>query len=182
MNSKRNLNSIYAPSCWSSEVSISLDHLEKTLEHGQVNLSPSYQTGSVWSREQQELFVGHILQGGEVQPIIFQRIPDASECEVLDGKQRLEALLRWLRGGIAARLNDGTKIFVGDLETRIRANGSTQIVGLSRVTIRGRYINLPFEERKRFYVRLNSAGTLHTKWQLEAALLAQEPAAERSPK
>lgn len=171
MQTKRNLTTIYNPLRWTSEVHIGIDDLEWTLARKPVNMSPSYQRGNVWTRDQQERFMGHLLEGGEVMPIIFQR--DERVLEILDGKQRLTAILCWLRGECGAILSDGSTLFIGDLETRVRGDGELVPCGLSHITIRARYINLPFEERKRFYVKLNGAGTPHTKEQLEAALAAE---------
>jgi hypothetical protein len=95
-------------------------------------------------------------------PVIFQRVPDSGHSEVLDGKQRIEAMLAWINNEVGARLPDGRLVFRRDIEEK----------RLGRVSFRIKYINLPFEERKRFYVRLNSAGTPHTKEELEAALKA----------
>jgi hypothetical protein len=155
------LNAIYKPAQYTSEVCVSLKYFAETLERDSCNLSPIYQRGSVWTKEQRENFMGHLLQGGEVAPLIVQRVPDSGVAEMLDGKQRAEAILAWLKGDVGARLDDGGMVFVGDV-TR----------GLLRIDVRVRYINLPWEERKRFYVRLNSAGTPHTREQLVAALNA----------
>ena len=57
--------------------------------------------------------------------------------------------------------SDGTLLFFRDVTG-----------GINRIDIRVRYINLPWEERKSFYVRLNSAGTPHTREQLLAAMAA----------
>lgn len=166
------LRNLYQPPRWGADIHVGLDYLRSELfDHHRTDMSPAYQRGSVWTQEQQELFMGHLLQGGEVLPIILQRRPDHRETEVLDGKQRLEACLAWLDGRIAAVIDGGERVMITDL-----AMGDKKPMGLARVTLRLRYINLSFEERKRFYVRLNSAGAPHTREQLEAALRAQEPA------
>jgi hypothetical protein len=156
-----NLSTIFKPAEFTSEVCVGLKYFAETLKHGRCNLSPAYQRGSVWSQEQRENFMGHLLQGGEVAPLIVQRVPDARESEMLDGKQRAEAILAWLANEVGARLADGTLLFFRDVTG-----------GINRIDVRVRYINLPWEERKSFYVRLNSAGTPHTREQLLAAMAA----------
>lgn len=160
---KTNIHDIYKPARWLGEITCDLSDLQRMLAHDDTNLSPSYQRGSVWTREQRELFMGHLISGGEILPIIVQRVPDCGNAELLDGKQRIESMLGWLAGEFPARLEDGRTFFVNDVTGPI-----------SRVTFRVKYINLPFNERKLFYVRFNSAGTPHTREELDAALAACE--------
>lgn len=157
------LLSIYQPPRWLGEITSDLGDLKHALAHDETDLSPPYQRKSCWTVEQQERFMGHMLTGGEIMPIVIQRVPDCGKAEVLDGKQRLEAMLAFLDGRCGAVLPDGRRIMRADLPGR-----------LSRVTFRMRYINLPFEERKDFYIRLNSAGSPHTPEDLEHARNAKE--------
>ncbi len=158
-----NLNDIYKPIPYVSEICVSLKRFAEQLARDETNLSPAYQRGSVWTRDQRELFMGHLLQGGEVLPLIFQRQPDQGHAEVVDGKQRCESILAWLEGQIGARLDDGRLVMQREVTG-----------GLGRVDVRIRYINLPWAERVRYYARLNSAGTPHTKEQIAAALAARQ--------
>lgn len=112
--------------------------------------------------------MGHLLQGGEVLPLTFHRKPDSGKAEVLDGKQRLEACLAWLNGNVGAKLDNGQIVYIHDLEKR--TNGEP--VGLSRIQLLFRYVNLSWNDRVNYYVRLNSAGTPHTPEQIAAALAA----------
>ena len=173
METALDLSRIYRPVPFTSEVCVSLDDVPDQLAHDNTDMQPPYQRGSVWTVDQQEAFMGHLLQGGEVLPIVFHRVPESGQAEVLDGKQRLEAMLAWLGGKVAARLDDGRRVFIGDLPTRTRPSGETCVVGLMRVTVRFRYVNLPWDQRVRFSVRLNSAGTPHTQEQLLLAMAAR---------
>lgn len=164
------LRDIYKPPPFNgSPLPVSLKDLRRQLEFDGVDLAPSYQRGSVWTSEQQGAFMGHLLSGGEVMPVVIQRVPESEVSEVLDGKQRIEACLKWLDGGVDASLPNGYRANYRDLVKL--ANGWP--AGLSRVCLTFRYINLPWEERVRFYVRLNSAGVPHTREQLEKALAAK---------
>jgi len=170
----RSLGNIYKPLWFSSEISVSLDYIEDELEHNATNMSPPYQRGDVWTLEQRERFMGHLLQGGEVQPIVFHRTPDQRDAEVIDGKQRLTSIRMWLNDEIGARFDDGSLVKISELEQAAPRRGKFRPKGISRINVRFRYIDLPFEQRKLFYVRLNSAGTPHTPEQLRAALEAKE--------
>lgn len=157
-----NLADIFQPPRFTSEIDVSLDYFADAIARDEVNFNPVYQRGHRWTQTQKEEFMGHLLTGGEVNALIFQRVPDEGNAEVLDGKQRATAILEWLEGKVAAKVN-GTRVFRRDVTA-----------GLKRVSIRIRYINLPFEQRKTFYVKLNSAGTPHTAEELAAALAATE--------
>jgi hypothetical protein len=157
-----NVRDIYKPTPFVSETSCDLKHFLAMLDYDNVDFDPPYQRGVVWTLDQQEQFMGHLISGGEVLPLVFQRVPDMGNAEILDGKQRATSIVRWLKGEIGARLFDGRNIHVSDITA-----------GLGIVEIRIKYVNLPFEERKKFYVKLNSAGTPHTVELLQAALLAK---------
>lgn len=162
----RNVKDFYRPAPWTgSPICVELQYFREALRFDQMDLAPAYQRGSVWTVKQQEDFMGHLLQGGEVMPLIVQRVPDSGRGEMLDGKQRTEAILAWLDDKVGARMDDGTLLFLREVEGP-----------LHRVTLTIKYVNMPWEDRKRFYVRLNSAGTPHTVQQLEAALAAVAPA------
>lgn len=157
-----NITEIYKPTPFMGEICVSLDQFVHQLDHDNVDFDPPYQRGYVWTLKQQEEFMGHLLSGGDVLPLIVQRVPESGESEMLDGKQRATSIVRWLKGEISARLFDGRTIHVSEVTK-----------GLRCVDTKIKYVNLPFEERKRFYVRLNSAGTPHTTEQLLAALNAK---------
>lgn len=163
MDQAIDISSIYRPTPWMGEETVDLKSLVRWLEWNDVDMSPPYQRGSRWTLEQQALFMGHMLAGGDLLPVVIQRVPDSGHSEMLDGKQRVEAMIAWLEGKVAAVLPDG------------RAVLRSQVTGpIGRVGFRAKYVNLPFEDRKRFYVRFNSAGTPHTREELEKALAAQE--------
>ena len=164
-----NINDIYKPTPYMGEICVSLDQFVHQLAHDNVDFDPPYQRGHVWTLRQQEEFMGHLLSGGDVLPLIVQRVPESGESEMLDGKQRATAILRWLKGEVTARLFNGRTIDASDVTK-----------GLRCVDIKIKYVNLPFEERKRFYVRLNSAGTPHTTEQLLAALNAKPKSTKKA--
>lgn len=64
-----------------------------------LNLSPSYQRGDVWPTTDSQLLIESILRGIPLPSVIMLR-PDsgttATALEVVDGKQRLTAILRFI--------------------------------------------------------------------------------------
>ena len=166
------IRNIYRPTHFTGETEVELLELKWFLERREVDMCPPYQRDSCWTLAQREGFMGHLLSGGEVMPVIIQRVPDGGPQEVLDGKQRLETMLGWMAGEWGARLPDGSLLMVGDLPVRERGADLVP-AGLHLVSVRVKYVNLPFEERKRFYVRFNSAGTPHTPEDLARALAAR---------
>jgi len=137
---------------------------EQSHEEEVWRLDADYQRDAVWTKQQQELFVGHHISGGPSPKIYIQRWGQRSldrimePCEVLDGKQRLMALYAWYHRRIAACMCDGTYITYHQLNL-----ASKRGVPNVRVT----YIDLPRAERLHFYLRLNSGGTVHTTGELE---------------
>jgi hypothetical protein len=132
------------------------------------NLSPDYQRDHVWTQRQKELFVGHYLEGGLIPPIYVQRyegpqhFPEgglegwlALPCEVIDGKQRLQALLDWIEGKIEAEVTCGDRIKWSDLDIVDKRGLPDVKVDLSRI------------DRLRFYLRLNRGGSIHTDAEID---------------
>lgn len=171
---KIDLRDVYQPVPFTGTTTVDLEDLLEWFEWQGLDLEPPYQRGSRWTEEQRELFMGHLLTGGEVLPLIVHRVNDVKGAEMVDGKQRMETMLMWCRGEIAALLPDGRRVRITDLVTFQRSPESrVRVAGLQRITFLVKYINLPFELRKLFYVRFNSAGTPHTREELERALAAR---------
>jgi hypothetical protein len=65
---------------------------------GRLELSPSYQRGDVWPTKDAQLLIESILRGIPLPSVIILRPDSASEApfEVVDGKQRLTAILRFM--------------------------------------------------------------------------------------
>lgn len=86
---------------------LTVTHITSSLEsfldiyaEGDYDFDPEYQRGLVWTKEQKQSFIKALMIGkAEVQPI-FIRNPKKREggLEVLDGKQRLTAILEYVRG------------------------------------------------------------------------------------
>lgn len=151
-------------------------------------LNPDYQRGPVWSEEQQTKFIGHVLTGGQVPLIYLQRYdgpenapPEHKDnyfdcpAEVIDGQQRLRAILRFLRHEIPGRCwvqgqwrdvwyRDFNEIEQGDHRL------DSQVV----------FVDLPRQKLLEFYLKLNS-GIAHTEADLERVrqMIAEEAKKEQ---
>jgi hypothetical protein len=96
-------------------VDVPWTHLDENLDTmrggGELRLDPDYQRAHVWSSQQQIDYVEFQLMGGDVsRTIVFNAPfwtrhkvpPEETYVELLDGKQRLEAVRAFLRGDIKA--------------------------------------------------------------------------------
>ncbi|RYE20315.1 MAG: DUF262 domain-containing protein [Sphingobacteriaceae bacterium] len=63
----------------------------------EINLTPIYQRGSVWSAKKRKLLIDSILMGIDIPKIYFRNISDALyKFEISDGQQRLRAILDFI--------------------------------------------------------------------------------------
>lgn len=145
-----------------------------------IEWSPAYQRGYVWTRQQQSSYVEWVLRQGDSSRDIHLNCPswrgllpgvaERTPVEVVDGKQRLTACFAFLNGevevfgkrigewtGSLSRLHVGLRIHVHDFTKR--------------------------SELVRWYIAMNSGGTMHTEEDLERArsVLLQELEAEGVP-
>ena len=65
---------------------------------GKLNLAPSYQRGDVWSTSARQLLIESILRGIPLPSVILLKSSDPTtrRYEVVDGKQRLTSILRFV--------------------------------------------------------------------------------------
>lgn len=157
-----------------------IERIESADPPQRLNLAPDYQRGYVWTDRQASQFVGHMIEGGHVGPVIVQRFPlrgaPLQADEVIDGQQRLRSFYRWLTGDIHAELFDGTRLRVGDLEPKSRALVRSYWLTGPHFTVM--YVSLPRRERLELYLRLNRGGTVHTDAEIERVFAMLE--AEKS--
>jgi len=140
-----------------------LGRIENLMTSYNVDLDPDYQRGYVWNQEQQEKFVGALIESPEnISPIILNFTKkNKAACEVVDGKQRLVACLRWIRGEIKAVCPCGTDVRYADLdEVDMRAIGMC-------ISLRCKWVTLSKSDVMKYYLRLNSGGTIHTEDELD---------------
>ena len=101
------------------------------------------------------MFVGHLLDGGECPKIYINQRRDVHDVpsEIIDGKQRLTAIYRWVKGEIPAVCSDGATIWYRD----------TNAIDRRSLWLELWMVDLPVADRLRFYLRLNRGGTVHTR-------------------
>lgn len=159
------------------QVNVSWRYLEKwitgELGYG-LDLDPPFQRAHVWSDSQRAAYVEHVLLGGEASRVLVVAFVGRSNTDIdeagklrsyalVDGKQRLEAVRRYMR--------DEVRIFAG---VGGRAEGyvfSDTDDSLRRWFLHDflvRTIVLPTAaDILRLYVKLNAGGTPHTPEEIE---------------
>lgn len=95
---RRESNTISLASFWENE------QLHK------YNYNPGYQRDSVWSDEKQAFLIDSILKNIPIPPIFLHQIIDndtgKTTYDVIDGKQRLTSIIRFIEGEISAASED----------------------------------------------------------------------------
>jgi hypothetical protein len=74
-------------------------------DSGRLNLDPPYQRRSVWSPQYRQFFIDSVVRNYPTQSIFIDRVVDPdqpTEYRVLDGKQRLTTLLKFIANEFAA--------------------------------------------------------------------------------
>jgi hypothetical protein len=138
-----------------------------------LNLDPDYQRGHVWTEAQSAAFVGHKLEGGECPTLTIQRWSHDPVDELVDGKQRVLAMIGFVECRIPALLSDGRSYYLTDWGEHDRS-----IIPRSfELMLRARFINCRSRaEVIRTYLRLNRGGSIHSDEEIARvrALLAAE--------
>jgi hypothetical protein len=154
------------------EVDVPWSYIEKSLATmgegpGGLELNPDFQRAHVWTEDQQRSYVEYQLMGGDVSRNIVFNSPDYTRgCQetvvLLDGKQRLEAVRKFMRNELTAfgqtceefghfpTMNYRFRFMVCALETR--------------------------EEILNLYLKINAGGTPHSAEELDRvrAMLKEE--------
>ena len=143
----------------------------KSEEVEPLNPSPPYQRGYVWTWGQSAEFMGFLISGGRV-PAIYTRLC-AKHTELIDGKQRLRAVQRFLAGDLPARTPNHGDVWWSQfsvVERRRFRRLTFPVIRLDEGT--------SDETVFRLYLQINSGGTSHTKEELTRvrAMLNEEEA------
>jgi hypothetical protein len=73
-----------------------------------TNYKPSYQRNYVWDDEKATYFIESILLGTEIPPLIYFK--NAEQVEVIDGRQRYQTILRFIKNEFKLRKNGLQKL------------------------------------------------------------------------
>lgn len=143
--------------------------LTRFTEGYQLDMNPDFQRGHVWTIVQQRAYIEWILMGGESGKVIFFNCP-GWQCRavegpmvLVDGKQRIEAVLGFLRdevlafGYLKSQYIDRLRIVHAGFKVRVAALDTRADV-------------------LRWYLAINAGGTPHSKRELDRvrAMLAKE--------
>ena len=153
------------------KVNVHWRSIERTLEgYGDprsgvvLDLNPDYQRAHVWTDSQRTSYIEYILKGGEESQTIFFNCPDwpnsteGALFELVDGKQRLESVRKFLRSEVPvfedqlfrdfSKEDQGIILYRHNLEFRIAAF-HTRLDVLD------------------WYLSINTGGTPHTPEELD---------------
>jgi hypothetical protein len=155
---------------------------------GGLDLNPPYQRGSVWTTDQQRLLMKSFLLGVPVPALIVNdrhqagfRQPDGSEdwrYAVVDGRQRIEAVIGWLSGRLdipaswlpadhvvsTVETDDGPYVFRSGLSEAERRRVSTRML----VPVCTAHLTSLADEAA-VYLLVNRGGVEHTEADLSSA-------------
>ena len=156
------------------ECDFGFEYLHKVVPQWEVeyglDLEPDFQRAHVWTDEQRAAFVEYILAGGPSGRTLYfaspgwsRTLPEKPKTVIVDGKQRLEAVRRFM-------------------DDRLRVHGKlrSEWTGVVRLATGGRFrfsvADIGREQTLRWYLALNAGGTPHTTEEIERVrtLLALE--------
>ena len=140
-------------------VDVFWDYIEDWIEKEEVDMNPDFQRDYVWDQTQKEQYVEWILRNGNSGRDIYFNHPGwfrnwEGGMVIVDGKQRIEAVLGFLRNQVKAYgyykkeytdkyriMHCGFSVHVADLKTR--------------------------KEVLQWYLDMNTGGTVHTNEEVE---------------
>lgn len=106
-----------------NSTTMSIASFHEQNQANKFNYNPPYQRRSVWTDEKQSYFIDSILRNFPIPPIFLHRKIDENtgrtSFDVIDGKQRLTAIARFINNEIPAAneygTNDGDSVIDGKL-------------------------------------------------------------------
>jgi len=142
---------------------------------GGVNLDPPFQRAHVWTEAQQIAYVEYQLRGGDVAKRVIFNSPDwmttfRRTTVLIDGKQRLEAVRKFMRGELPAF---GHKL--DDYPDRTMLTSQYLQISVVKLATEREVLQL--------YLNINAGGTPHTQDELDRvrAMLDAAPVEEGAP-
>lgn len=153
-------------------VNSSWKYLEKTISNYitdyNLNLDPDFQRAHVWSEEKQVKYVEFILKGGHSgRKLQFNCIGwnigrELGEFVIVDGKQRLEAVRKFMRDDLKIFHNKELKnkkpVKFSDFEGKLSIVNADFVININDLATR--------KEVLQWYLDLNDGGVLHTSGEI----------------
>lgn len=132
-----------------------------------LNMSPDYQRGHVWTRKQQKAYVEYLLKGGMSSRNIYFNCPGwgttfEQKMELVDGKQRITALLLFLNNEFPV-----FNSFYNEFTDKIDSCNTVKFC-----------INCLKKKSEviQWYIEMNAGGVVHTDEEIEKARNLMEEA------
>jgi hypothetical protein len=146
-------------------VSVDIDYLQGVIDryaksYG-FDMDPDFQRGYVWTKQQQSEYIQYLLGGGKSGRDIYLNSPDwmgssINPITVVDGKQRITALLEFINGTITIFDN----IKYSDLRHSDKDNLQL-IFNINDLTNKSDIV--------KWYISMNTGGTKHTEDDINVA-------------
>lgn len=137
------------------------DYLERSASNYNLNLDPDFQRAHVWKSEQQSRYCEYILQGGRSGKELYFNCPSwengsigDGDYVIVDGKQRLQAVRRFMAGKIKVFGH-----FFGEHEDSLRPTTARFSWNVASIEKR--------EDVLKWYLNFNSGGSVHTESELQ---------------
>lgn len=150
-------------SCGRYTVNIGWDYLEETIEryteYG-LDMDPDFQRGHVWNESQQIAYVEFVLRRGASSRTILFNCPGwhegrtDGEFVLVDGKQRIEAVRKFLRNELKAFGN----LYNEYSDKLYRAGRPDFVFQVNDLPTRAEVLQ--------WYLQLNAGGVVHTDGEL----------------
>lgn len=154
--------------------------IQNRVASGDLLTTPAYQRGRVWTDQQASRFIGFLAEGGESPPIFIQRWrirrEDTPPDELVDGLQRVTALLRFGASEIPMETPQGERAYLHDFSE----DDQRIWLGTAGLKLTAQYIMCDTRAQVlELYIRLNRGGTPHTDAEIER--VREMLAGERAP-
>ena len=154
------------------QVHVPWGHIEETIQRYSdrdqkgmdgLELDPDFQRGHVWNDEKRIAFVEFCLRGGQSSRTLYFNHPNwqgsyIGQMVLVDGKQRLEAVRRFVRNELPIFGGNYLKDF-DDPKRLLRTSGAHLIFAVNNLKTR--------KELLQWYIDLNDGGVVHTKEEIE---------------
>ena len=143
-------------------VNMMWDYIEKWMSEQNVDTNPAYQRGYVWTEEQKEKYLEYRLRGGMSGKDIYWNSKDWMRSltdeviELVDGKQRLDAVLGFMNNKVKAFGK-----FKKEFEDKLPAITHDFVFHINNLASK--------KEVVEWYLGLNRGGSIHTEADLKPA-------------
>lgn len=154
MNYTNRLREYFPPLC-TRERALSIDSYLCWHRYGDLELNASYQRNYVWTQKEQDDFLVTLVRHFPVGIIAISddhHFKETKWCEVIDGKQRLTTIIKFVDGEIGLPLPGGSRLFWNDMN--IAEQRKFRGIPLPALDLQGS----TKKERLEFFYRLNFAG------------------------